>query len=394
MKKFLLINTLRTASRAFYLNFAVQDTLEIPSRMAVDVMILQMVHAIKENKPNQALHLALSLKSTLSSEDYCLIFHALRPLLYDWNVSKQVCIIALKLVRQVFDIEVVFCPIRNVGESLLSEYNRAIASCLGDWNFTTSNHFWKRGFDAHNLSTQAYTAPTYDTFSKTVKHEEIHANMCYRPHFFEHWTSIFLEVFDELHFISYAQFVNKPEETFEHICAITGCSIENKTLFHTKLNGLSNRFLWNNPILLHFGDARQCRIFIDLQSSIYHNKDFFNIHYNGGLSHIRNNIHTKLPKTHAIIQEPLALGLFTPDLQLLTEEELLLVQDLEWLNKSLSPLLELYDDAFEKHHAFYRRMYTDDKNIIRQHFHKHVVAENRYLKRLSKMPSIKLEPNF
>ena len=167
MKNFLLINPLRAASRAFYLNLTIQDTLEIPSRIAVDVMMLQLVQAIKNQNLNQAVLVATSLKETLSSENYGLIFHALRPMLYDWNVSRQMCITALKIVRQVFEIEIVFCPIRNVGKSLLSEYNRSIASCLGEWCFTSSCQFWKRGFDVATLSASPPNAPVYDSFSKT-----------------------------------------------------------------------------------------------------------------------------------------------------------------------------------------------------------------------------------
>ena len=173
-------------------------------------------------------------------------------------------------------MKTIFCPIRELSDALLSELNRVVAWMLGDWRFNTPHDFWSSGFDIHNLDQYHFTNLQYTSFEKEVNLDKAIFFMLYRPNLLKNIMEIIVHVFPDIHLISYTNFVHKPEKTFSYISEIIDAKIENTSLFYTILNGLANRFLLTNPIILNINKNTSCMMYIELQSVIDICKEFGN----------------------------------------------------------------------------------------------------------------------
>lgn len=253
----MMLCTGRSASRAFYLNFKNQSSVVAMSRIQLDHMITAF---IKNNDSSDLDRISDSYRTFSSLEgnaqQLCLVFHGVRRLLeYPFNSERNREL--LSRLRDAFDIKVVFFPVRDQNAVFVSELNRILAQKVGDWKFPEKKLGWKTQISMGDIAEFAGREPPppkppkikyWGRISSLAKKISERTGKIHTLH------TLFSSVFDDVVIIDYEKFLDDPAYTFGAIANKAGFQLDRTNLFDIKLNSLTNRLLFRNPIRLQAFD--------------------------------------------------------------------------------------------------------------------------------------------
>lgn len=254
---FMVVNTGRAASRAFYLNLKAQPNLLTCSRYEFDRIVTQFINS---NRQQALSGLASDIRDSRSlsggERPWGVVFHGARPrLVYPFNVERNR--IFLEAVRDRLGITVVFFPVRDPEDVLLSELNRFLARQVGDWSFPQDAVYWRRPFRAPDLAGAPIDYPVGKSDSRwfsAFEFETTIRKIALRTGKVMSMLQLFESVFPRVIIIPYEDFLSRPADVFSAMGKEAGFEFQNEKLVFTKLNSLSNRLLVYNPIEFGFGD--------------------------------------------------------------------------------------------------------------------------------------------
>jgi hypothetical protein len=246
---FLVVNTGRAASRAFYLNLKRQEGVLSLSRYALDGAIKRYLRKNRAARLRRFVK-AYQLSRELLGRDVVpgLVLHDYFPI--DHPRIKK----ALEFLRDELSIETVFFPVRPPRGFVRSQLNRSLADRAGDWAFDQTQGAWRSSYTLEDLAALARRpadppgpiadVPAFDAeelramalaFAKSTG--KVHSLF-----------RLFQSVFSDVRYVDYEDFVEHPSETFRRMAAVGGFRFEDESLVHVKLNSLVNRLLSYNPI--------------------------------------------------------------------------------------------------------------------------------------------------
>ena len=259
---FMVVNTGRAASRAFYLNLKRQPGVMAFNRFHLDWAVRMYV---KRNAagPLKKLIDGYRVFQTLVGDEAALglVFHAARrrfnyPLDHPRNEK------TLRFLRDRLNLKTIFFPVRDPKRLFLSELNRSLAGHAGDWSFEKRPGNWRSSVTLEELSRlgDRPSIPSCDSVERfAVDDEEISSltkSLSERTGKIYSLFRLFKKVFPDVYFVDYEDFLQRPQETYERMAQVAGFRFEDPSLAHTKLYGLANRILVYNPVRLCWSGSR------------------------------------------------------------------------------------------------------------------------------------------
>ncbi len=258
---FLIVNTGRAASRAFYINLRAQPGLITSSRTQFDNLISYHNILKYSGKFRSYANVLRCTKEGCSPQiPLGIVFHGARPrLYYPYNNGQNDRL--LEKIRDELDIKNVFLVIRESEKCFLSEINRRIAKTLGDWSFKPEFMGWKAQFglqDLKNLQGNDFRS-TVDVQKSSLNESLIYTiakKAVVRTGKTFSIYQLFNKIFPNVYLIQYEKFLDNPNKIFKQIGKINSFDFDDSSLCDTKLNSLANRLLIYNPIIFSFDDVR------------------------------------------------------------------------------------------------------------------------------------------
>lgn len=299
---FMIINSGRAASRAFYLNFKKQNNFITISRYLLDEAITSFIEHDDLRLLKKCIN-DLKFQQSILNFPICIVIHGLRPRLkFPFNDKKNIKL--LNILKTELNIEKVFIPVREPEELLLSEINRLLALAAGDWTFPLHLTGWKHQFDFKDLIGNTFT-PMPERYEKlrdlllnkienysVVSEKKISffdkvqnifcdiGSLRQTPKDLPHRSgqaenklsdmarkirirsgklfsifTLFNDVFNDVYTFDYKLLITHPCELFNTISDCVGTTFQDESLADTKMNSIRNRFLINNSFFIKVFDV-------------------------------------------------------------------------------------------------------------------------------------------
>ena len=268
---FMIVNTGRAASRAFYLNLRAQTEVLSFSRDQFDQAVTDFITA-QSTAGLESIAAAIDAAATIddSAPTVDLVFHGVRPRL-GFPFESQQNIELLTFVRDRIGIDTIFLSVREPADVLRSEMNRRLAAMVGDWAFPDIGMGWAASFTPSDISALRgwpIPQPLEIETDLDVDYQAMATQIAERSGKVASLFGLFASVFLHVHLVSYEDFVESPAHTFDRMAALAGFAFDTPALVGTPLNGLTNRFLVYNPITLDLGPGRRVRFRFEVEGVI------------------------------------------------------------------------------------------------------------------------------
>ena len=268
---FMIVNTGRAASRAFYLNLRAQTEVLSFSRDQFDQAVTDFITA-QSTAGLESIAAAIDAAATIddSAPTVGLVFHGVRPRL-GFPFESQQHIELLTFVRDRIGIDTIFLSVREPADVLRSEMNRRLAAMVGDWAFPDIGMGWAASFTPSDISALRgwpIPQPLEIETDLDVGYQAMATQIAERSGKVASLFGLFASVFLHVHLVSYEDFVESPAHTFDRMAALAGFAFDTPALVGTPLNGLTNRFLVYNPITLDLGPGRRVRFRFEVEGVI------------------------------------------------------------------------------------------------------------------------------
>ncbi|NIP73418.1 MAG: hypothetical protein GWO16_10490 [Gammaproteobacteria bacterium] len=251
----MVVNTGRAASRAFYINLKIQPDVIVPSRHSFD----RAVKLFIKMRSGAALgRIARWYREQLRDRPEAvmgIVFHSVRPnLRCPYHSRRNVAF--LSAVRDLLDVDTVFFPVREPRTLFLSELNRRMAKKVHDWSFPKGMNGWKRRWWLSELAcpgplqdASAYPRPWVSEAALQKLSQKISVRTGKVFSLYE----LFSSVFDRVLIFDYEEFIEDPAALFAKMGERGNFCFTDRSLVHTRLNSLANRFLIYNPFEINLG---------------------------------------------------------------------------------------------------------------------------------------------
>ena len=336
MRNFMLINSMRTASRAFEIGLRAQG-FKVPARLRVDRRTRAVIEA-----PDRTDLLKFGKNWP---DDIALVLHAVRPILFKSGFTEQQVLRGLGAVRDRLALRCVYIPYRDPEDAVLSEFNRARAWLMGNWKFSDPDGFWAKGIDvsSHRIDTKS----AFSGRSMTFDRARLMNRMNYWPGTIRRIFDTFVTVFPESCMVPYEVFLHDPDRIYDGIARRSGFEIENRAPFHLRLNGLANRLVRKNPIRLGYR-GEQVELFVEVASIIPHTQDM------DRMVALDTNVTGHLPTVRAKLGADLGLCVGHTAWNALSDAFRSILKDLSPDDAPLKPVLQAFDADFAAHYDHYR----------------------------------------
>jgi len=386
---FLIVNTGRAASRAFYLNLRAQPGLLTCSRTQFDNMVTRYICLnFKGNIHSLARTVQTARRITESPLPHGIVFHGARPrLAYPFNSRRNKAL--LTAVRNELGIDSVFLVIRDSEKCFLSELNRRLAKPLGDWKFPENQLGWKKTFSVEDLA---------DIKSRRIPHrdpclkDQLKPNMdisalarksSVRTGKLFAMYQLFHSVFPEVYLIRYERFLENPRSIFDQIASKIGFRFSDYSLAEIKLNSLSNRLLIYNPVTLSLAgtdtrwggnwhtsfsrfalrQGRQVRLRFEIQNVIQLCDDW------GVYQPLGPDCSKALPHVANDLGGRIGIGVHVDDLFSLSSSDRALIQNRNFLEELIEALAPVFEKNYDHSKTLYKSTYftelpTEAKRIF------------------------------
>ena len=229
---FMVLNTGRTASRAFYLNLKRQRSVLSVSRTYLDAAISRFMSKGDSSSLVRVEGILKALRGhACGNTAFGTVFHGVRPLLaYPFSDERNREV--LKALRDRWGIRTVFFPIRDPRDVFLSSMNRSLAHAAGDWRFPPDVFGWKNQFSFDELSNGAATGSEDRSSPKGdpgLLHK-IAVHISERTGRLHSLYELFSAVFDEIYLVDYRKLLEDPEAIYRGIAEVGGFSFDDTTL--------------------------------------------------------------------------------------------------------------------------------------------------------------------
>lgn len=354
---FMIVNSGRAASRAFYLNLRAQGRLLLCSRHELDAAV---VHSLETGDLSRISRLARTMEATdllgLRNEGRGLVFHGARPKLrlpfgHEDNVR------LLTAIRDQLGIEVVFFVVRQPEDVLRSEINRRLAEIAGDWSFPSSALGWHRPFTLEQVAAlRNETPPALPTprLNPDVDFAALTRDISVRTGKPFALFKLFDRVFPHAFVIRYEDFVGDAAGILQRIAERAGFAFDHEALAETKLNGLGNRLLTYNPAMVALDDppgstGAVVRYRLEIRAAVELCDDW------GQLDPLDVRLPPSLAEVEADVGTDLGLGISRADTAPLASSHHALVRDPEFAQGILDAIGEL----FARNYRFMKTLYKD-----------------------------------
>lgn len=369
---YMIVNTGRAASRAFYLNLRAQPDLIIPSRAQFDELISNY------KQQDSTLHgftrtIGLREKISGSFPPLGIVFHGVRPRLsFPFNNARNRSL--LSDVRDKLGITIAFLVVRDPEKAFLSELNRRIATPFGDWKFQENILKWKKHYTLEDLEDLKHldSLPSVNLpLQRNINIEALARDISVRTGKLFSLYQLFKAVFPKIYLIQYEQFLEKPRAVFEHIGRFSDNRFINYSLAETKLNGLANRLLIYNPIKLSLpklkGDrlrnwkkkilrknqsitGNQVRLRFEIEDVIELCEDW------GVYKSVGIDCNNFIPNVAKDLKSKIGIGVNVNDLMSLPSSERNLFRNQDFLKELVGILAPVFRRNYDETKAFYKKL--------------------------------------
>jgi len=255
---FMVANTGRAASRAFYLNLARQPGVFCVPRRYFDSCVSMFIRQGNRSGLDQLIQLARMSRDTMErGVVFGIVFHAVRPNLFPFGSSRNREL--LEILRDELEVEQVFFPVRDMKSVFLSELNRQMAYRANNWSFPQGSYGWKRDFSLAELISQPSGSNEEQNgfYDRNPKKEfdvsKLDMVTMERTGQINTMYDMFSSVFPRTFVFDYQRLIDKPLALFRTMADLSGFTFDHTELLETKLNSLANRLLIWNPITLSLG---------------------------------------------------------------------------------------------------------------------------------------------
>ncbi|RYH01066.1 hypothetical protein EU805_15825 [Salipiger sp. IMCC34102] len=365
MRNFMLINSMRTASRAFDVGLRAQG-FKVPARLKVDKRAKAVIEA-----PDRTDLLKFG---KAWPEDIALVLHAVRPILLKSGFTEQQVLRGLGTVRDCLDLQTVYIPYRDPEDAVLSEFNRARASLMGNWRFSDPDGFWAEGFDVS--SRHINRDRTFSGRFIDFGHARILKRMNYWPGTIRRIFDTFVEVFPESCMVPYEAFVRDPDRIYEQIAGRSAFEIKDRAPFHLRLNGLANRLARKNPIRLNYRDE-QVQLFVEMAAVIPHTQDM------DRMVALDMDLTGYLPVVREKLGAALGLCIGQKAWNALSPEFQSILKDMSPDDAPVKPILRAFDADFAALYGHYREnTFEALPGEISDRFRAHMVSDADHVRDL------------
>lgn len=365
---FMVVNTGRSASRAFYLILNSQPGLIMPSRYALDAAVY--VLSKTQSKLIFRLIIRLCLRAAANGKQVQpgFVFHSPRRWLVD-PVESPRNIALLSAIRDVLDVDTVFFPVRLPKSLFLSELNRQMASKVGDWAFPESASGWRRRWnpadllqcfpwkkgDVESCFAKALVSVNYSMLAESVNNHTGKMLSLYK---------LFSTVFNCVRVFRYEDFIKDAELILRKMSVCAGFGFTDLALVHAKLNGLGNRLLVYNRFLVdsdslaflktprsrYKAPGRSCRFRFEASSVIPICEDW------GCLQRVPVECERAMPEVSRVLQNQPALAVLACDGKRLHRTELASIG-----NRVVEAIAPGFDETFaEVYRAYKEKVYFSE----------------------------------
>lgn len=374
---FMIVNTGRAASRAFYLNLRLQQGLVTCSRTQFDVAVTRFIRW-GNRAPLDLLTQTLRVSSAVSSSspNLGIVFHGARPrLAYPFDTDRNRSL--LSMVRDNLGVTNVFLPVRNPEDVFLSEINRQLAKAEGDWTFPSDLLCWKNVFTPENIA--ALKSVAFPEWPERRIHrqknlESLARDVAIRTGKQFSMYQLFKAVFPNIYLIPYERFLHSPYEIFDKIGKISGFRFTDHSLIEPKLNSLSNRLLVYNPFTLalprlpnyqhHRWPGRfrrlprqkeyRVRFRFEITSAVELCDDW------GAYLSVNMDCSSLLPEVVKDLDAPISLGVNAKDFAELPQTYRSLVRNPSFVEELVGTIAPVFRWNYEYTKSRYRELYLDE----------------------------------
>lgn len=376
----MVVNTGRTASRAFYLNLRAQPDPVVCSRTGFDFVTSCFI-SYHVKKPLRDLIRTYDASSRLAGEPplWGIVFHGVRPrLAYPFDSERNRAL--LTAVRDELNVHTVFLPVRDPEAVFLSELNRRLATTLGDWVFPERSLGWQRRFRLQDLARLETTVgqPLGDATHRSEDIEPLARDMATRTGKSFSIYRLFKSVFPRVYLIPYERFLERPREVLQLLAQAAGFRFANNALADIRLNSLANRLLCYNPITLHMRDDALPGRFKERFAGLLRRGGSFphgpyDVRFRFEIAEVIElcddwgtyvpldvDCTEALPRVAEDLSAHIGLGVNIRDLAALAPSERALVQNPRFLSDLVSAIAPVFEANYEHTKAHYRGLYFNE----------------------------------
>ena len=248
---FMVLNTGRVASQYFYINLKLQKSIMMPSRYEFDHIVKSYIK--RHYKRPLKRFKVWQEKNLQKNNDLAtgIVFHSVRRnLIYPLNSQRNISF--LKDLRDEIGLDTIFFPVRKPDAVFISELNRQLARCVGDWAFPNGLNNWRKKWNINeidSLSNHELTDDLTKYLPASIDEsdlKEASKNFIVETGKILPLFDLFSSVFDKVKIFDYKDLSNDSESVFEKMGQIAGFELTDRSLIQTRLNGLSNRFMIYN----------------------------------------------------------------------------------------------------------------------------------------------------
>jgi|TARA_B100001971_G_scaffold3574_1_gene2928 hypothetical protein len=292
---FIVVNTGRVASQYFYINLKLQPGVIMPSRYAFDHVVKSYVKRRYSRPISELRQWYVEKLSHNSGAELGIVFHSVRPnLAYPFVSDRNISF--LSAIRDSLGIDTIYFPVRDPKEVFLSELNRQLARRVGDWSYPEGLNGWRKNLSINdfailNESILVNDADPSEYFSKPVTEVDlwkISEKISIRTGKIFSLYELFSKVFNKVLVFNYRELIENPEAIFERMGKQGGFQFIDRTLVHTRLNSLANRFLLYNSFDVSLG----------WRTETFLKKSGLNFDYKSGLLRFFRLLRSSMPRVH------------------------------------------------------------------------------------------------